>query len=116
MKKIGLLLIMLASLVSVQADSFWFTDLENQNIDVNNVESYFSQWVPTDDGYSYVKTSDYVDNIGLRHIDYKQYYNGKEVEGCLVMVHAKNNIVYCVNGGAMYNGSKIVSLTGLWQH
>lgn len=107
MKKVSLLLIFLASLVSVQADSFWFTDLENQNIDVNNVESYFSQWVPTDDGYSYVKTSDYVDNIGLRHIDYKQYYNGKEVEGCLVMVHAKNNIVYCVNGGVMYNAPSV---------
>lgn len=94
-------------MVSVQADSFWFTDLENQNIDVNNVESYFSQWVPTDDGYSYVKTSDYVDNIGLRHIDYKQYYNGDEVEGSLVMVHAKNNIVYCVNGGVMYNAPSV---------
>lgn len=107
MKKVGLLLIMLASLVSVHADSFWFTDLENQNIDVNNVESYFSQWVPVDDSYSYVKTSDYVDNIGLRHIDYKQYYNGDEVKGSLVMVHAKNNIVYCVNGGVMYNAPSV---------
>lgn len=107
MKKVGLLFILLASLVSVQADSFWFTDLENQNIDVNNVESYFSQWVPIDDGYSYVKTSDYVDNIGLRHIDYKQYYNGDEVKGSLVMVHAKNNIVYCVNGGVMYNAPSV---------
>ena len=83
--------------------SFSFTEMENQNIHIETIESYFFQWFLIDDSYSFQKVSDRTDELGIQHVNYKEYYKGVEVESSLIMVHAKNGIVYSVNGNIMQN-------------
>lgn len=85
--------------------SFSFTDMENQNIHIETIESYFFQWFLIDDSYSFQKVSDRTDELGIQHVNYKEYYKGVEVESSLIMVHAKNGIVYSVNGNIMQNNA-----------
>ena len=52
--------------------SFSFTDMENQNIHIETIESYFFQWFLIDDSYSFQKVSDRTDELGIQHVNYKE--------------------------------------------
>lgn len=48
--------------------------------------------------HTFEKQRDYVDNIGMQHQIYQHSYKGVPIEGELVMVHSKNNVVKSING------------------
>lgn len=80
-----------------------FNNIEEQKISTTTIENYFFQWFLLDEKYTFKKVSDKIDELGLQHVNYKEFYKGIEVEGALIMVHAKDSIVYCVNGSIMEN-------------
>ena len=75
--------------------------VRQDNISTEDVSGYFGQWFSVAPGTTFEVVGDNTDPMGIRHISYQQYYQGVEVEGCLVLVHARNNIVQHVNGALM---------------
>ena len=73
----------------------------SDNIRVDSVSSYFEQWFSLAPGTSFGIIGDETDKMGIRHISYQQYYQGVEVEGCLILVHSRYNTVQFVNGVLM---------------
>lgn len=103
MKRIFLLLFLCATNIAFTQEhkSFMFNDLQEQNISAENIETYFQKRFLLNQDYSFKRISETTDNLGLQHINYKEYYKGIEVEDVLLMVHANKGIVYCVNGQIM---------------
>ena len=87
--------------ISAFSNSYWIKDLESQRIPDENVVNMFNQWFNINNQSTFEKTRDYTDNLGIRHQNFKQFYNGLPVEGYLIIVHSKNGTVSAVNGYVM---------------
>lgn len=79
----------------------FFLNVESENIQVSQVESKFSQWLDLPANTTFAKFRDETDNLGIRHLSYQQSVNGTEILHGIVLVHAKNNVVFAVNGDIM---------------
>ena len=103
MKKIFTLLLCLLVLTPIFAneEGHFFVDLSSQNVAINTVANSFSSYFGFAKGSTFSLFRDTTDALGIRHQSYQQYYQGKEVEYHVVLVHAKNNIVRCINGSVM---------------
>ena len=55
-----------------------------ENILVENVSNYFNNWFSLAPSTSFKVVGDKCDKMGIRHISFQQYYQGVEVEGCLI--------------------------------
>ncbi len=77
-----------------------------ENIQVENISNYFNNWFSLAPSTSFKVVGDKCDKMGIRHISFQQYYQGVEVEGCLVLVHARNGIVQSLNGVLMEDQQK----------
>ncbi len=84
-----------------QNEGHYSMNLKDQNIAIINVTNYFSNWFNIDDNSTFEKTKDDVDEIGMQHIVFQQYYKGTKVEHGVVFVHAQNNMVVSVNATIM---------------
>ncbi|SNR57908.1 Por secretion system C-terminal sorting domain-containing protein [Lutibacter agarilyticus] len=59
----------------------------------------FSAWLPMNDSkYSFEQVSEKTDKLGYTHTNLQQFYNGYPIEGKVVMLHSKNNMVTAMNG------------------
>lgn len=76
-------------------------NVSNEGISTERVTEHFEQWFNLAPSTTFEKVADKTDRMGIRHITYQQYYRGIEVEGCMVLVHARNNTVQHVNGALM---------------
>ena len=76
-------------------------DVEQERIPVSKVSNYFPQWFNLDDKVSFRETNRNIDDIGMVHIAYQQYYQDLKVDGCMVLVHSRNNMVLSVTGAVM---------------
>lgn len=103
MKKLYFIVLMLCSSLLVFASNIghFSRDVSRDNISIDNVADHFDQWFVLSPSSSFLIVGDNTDKMGVRHISYQQYYQGIEIEGCLVLVHARNNKVQHVNGVVM---------------
>ena len=79
---------------------FWL-DVEPQNISVTNVQDKFATWLDLPAKTTWKSFRDETDDLGIRHISYRQYVQGYEIGNSIVMVHAKDGKVLVVNGDIM---------------
>lgn len=101
MRRIFLIVYCVFISISVFSNSYWIKDLESQRIPDENVVNMFNQWFNINNQSTFKKTRDYTDDLGIRHQNFKQLYNGLPVEGYLIIVHSKNGTVSGVNGYVM---------------
>lgn len=95
-------LLLLSCLLTYASNVGHFSkSVRQDNISTEKVSGYFGQWFSVAPGSTFEVVGDNTDPMGIRHISYQQYYQGVEVEGCLVLVHARNNTVQHVNGVLM---------------
>ena len=98
MKKLVLILCLWFCTLLTYANKHFYFDLEGKNISLSEVENLFYQWFELAPNTTFKITRDYVDNLGIRHINYQQYYNGLEVENSIIMIHLKSNKITSANG------------------
>ena len=103
MKKIVLLFVAIFAYNAICANiqGHFFLNVESDNIQVVNVESHFVQWLDLPANTTFTLFRDTTDNIGIRHLSYQQFVNGTEVANSMILVHAKINVVFAVNGDIM---------------
>lgn len=103
MKRIFTILWFMLALMSVNAneEGHFFVDLSSQNVALTTVANSFGSYFSYANGSTFTLFRDTTDALGIRHQSYQQYYQGKEVEFHVVIVHSKNGIVGCINGSAM---------------
>lgn len=101
MRRIFLIVYCVFISISVFSNSYWIKDLESQRIPDENVVNMFNQWFNINNQSTFKKTRDYTDDLGIRHQNFKQFYNGLPVDGYLIIVHSKNGTVSAVNGYVM---------------
>ena len=103
LKKQLLVVAFLVSAIEIFAsgNGHYTLDVEKQHITVNDVTDYFSQWFNIDGNVSFREMNINVDDIGMKHIAYQQYYQDLIVDGGMVIVHSRNNIVQSVTASVM---------------
>lgn len=60
------------------------------------------------EGLSFEKIRDEVDELGIRHQSYKQFFNGIEVEGYLLIIHSKEGKVTSISGSLLQQTPAII--------
>lgn len=59
----------------------------------------FRDWLPLNNSeYSFENVSERTDKLGFTHTNLQQFYKGYPIEGKVVMLHSKNNLVTAING------------------
>lgn len=103
MKRLFSILVAIFATISLFANmqGHFFLNVENENVQVANVESHFAQWLDLPANTTFTLFRDETDNLGIRHMSYQQYVDGTIIQHGIVLVHAKNGIVYVVNGDIM---------------
>lgn len=103
MKRLFVILVAIFATISLFANmqGHFFLNVENENVQVANVESHFAQWLDLPANTTFTLFRDETDNLGIRHLSYQQYVNNVEIPNGIVLVHAKNNKVFVVNGDIM---------------
>ena len=103
MKRLFSLFVAIIATISLFANmqGHFFMNVADENVQVTNVESKFAQWLDLPANTTFVQFRDETDNIGIRHLSYQQYVNNVEIPNGIVLVHAKNNKVFVINGDIM---------------
>lgn len=76
-------------------------DFTNKNVKFSSTYNFLYEWLDIDRNTTFEITRDEIDELNIRHTTYQQYYNGLKVDGNIVLVHSKNNIIKSVNGVIM---------------
>lgn len=76
----------------------FYVDLSKENKTTEQLSKDFNSWFNLDTNHSFVLLSSKTDELNLTHNYYQQYYKGVLIEGAILMLHAKNGIVYASNG------------------
>ena len=88
----------------------FYVDLSKENKTTEQLSKDFNSWFNLDTNHSFVLLSSKTDELNLTHNYYQQYYNGVLIEGAILMLHAKNEIVYASNGQiAQFDKIEVVS-------
>ncbi len=88
----------------------FFVDLSKENKTTEELSKDFNSWFNLDTNHSFALLSSKTDELNLTHNYYQQFYKGVQVEGAMLMLHAKNEIVYASNGQiAQFDKIEIVS-------
>lgn len=104
MKRITILSILLAIwtlAVSAQNNGHFWMRLGDKHIAMDEAVSKISEWQSVADGSTFQLLRDETDALGMRHMRYRQWVNGVEVQGSAVMVHGRDGVVTSVNGVVM---------------
>ena len=72
--------------------------LEENQVDAATILREFNSLVNLSEDHTFEKYFEENDNIGFTHIKYKQVYKGIPIDGGILIVHIKNNIVNSING------------------
>jgi Zn-dependent metalloprotease len=76
----------------------FYVDLSKENKTTEELSKDFNSWFNLDNNHSFVLLSSKTDELNLTHNYYQQYYKNVSIEGAILMLHAKNGIVYASNG------------------
>lgn len=76
-------------------------DLVGKKIKTSSVQDSLYNWLDIDGNTSFKVVRDEVDDINIRHISLQQYYGGLPVDGNVILVHSKDDVVRSVNGVVM---------------
>lgn len=88
----------------------FYVDLSKENKTTEQLSKDFISWFNLDINHSFVLLSSKTDELNLTHNYYQQYYKGVLIEGAILMLHAKNEIVYASNGQiAQFDKVEVVS-------
>ena len=88
----------------------FYVDLSKENKTTEQLSKDFNSWFNLDSNHTFVLLSSKTDELNLNHNYYQQYYKGLSIEGAILMLHAKNGIVYASNGQiAQFDKIEIVS-------
>ena len=88
----------------------FYVDLSKENKTTEQLSKDFNSWFNLDTNHSFVLLSSKTDELNLTHNYYQQYYKGVLIEGAILMLHAKNGIVYASNGKiAKFDKVEVVS-------
>lgn len=96
---------------NVDVSGHFRMDLSGQNISVNSISTYFSQYLDLPDNTTFTVFRDETDPMGYRHISYQQYVEGHEVGNGMVLVHAYNGVVLSMNGDVLTRTQQVGSAT-----
>jgi Zn-dependent metalloprotease len=72
--------------------------LVKSNVEVSSLDNFIADTYGAGGKFVFKAVREYTDDLGMTHIDYKQYCNGIEVQNSILIVHLR--------------GSKVVSITG----
>ncbi|MFK7781715.1 M4 family metallopeptidase [Psychroserpens sp.] len=70
----------------------------NEELNFTDGTHVLKQFLETSDQITFVQLKSEVDNIGMKHETYQQYYNGIPVEFAIYKVHSKNQKLTSING------------------
>ena len=88
----------------------FYVDLSKENKTTEQLSKDFNSWFNLDNNHSFVLISSKTDELKLTHNYYQQYYKGVIIEGAILMLHAKNEIVYASNGQiAQFDKVEVIS-------
>lgn len=88
----------------------FYVDLSKENKTTEQLSKDFNSWFNLDTNHSFVLLSSKTDELNLTHNYYQQYYKGVLIEGAILMLHARNEIVYASNGQiAQFDKIEVVS-------
>lgn len=96
--------LLIALMQTVQAENsnghFWLK-LQDKNVGMDDAVRHFGEWLNLPSGSTFELLGDETDELGIRHLRYRQYVEGYEVQASMVMVHGRNGIVTSANGVVM---------------
>jgi Zn-dependent metalloprotease len=72
--------------------------IEENQFNAITILREFNSLVNLSEDHTFEKYYEEDDNLGFTHIKYKQVYKGIPIDGGILMVHIKNNIVSSING------------------
>lgn len=103
MKKVILFLMLLVG-VGAQAatnDGHVWLKLQSSNVRMDEAVNHFGEWINLPAESTFELLSDETDQIGMRHLRYRQYVAGVEVQASMLIVHGRNGLVTTANGVVM---------------
>ncbi len=105
MKTVAAACLMMAAVTqTVQAETgdghFWLK-LQEKNIGMDDAARHLGEWINVPEGTTFELIGDETDDLGIRHIRYRQYVDGYEVQSSMVILHGRNGVVTSANGVVM---------------
>ncbi|WP_448606110.1 M4 family metallopeptidase [Paenimyroides ceti] len=76
----------------------FIAELENYAISTTELREGFNEWFALDSRHTFTLVKEYTDALGITHQSYQHLFEGYTIEGELILVHSKNNLVQVVNG------------------
>ena len=67
----------------------------------DNAAQIVANYYTIPEGLSFEKIRDEIDELGVRHQSYKQFFNGIEVEGYLLIIHSKEGKITAMSGSLL---------------
>ncbi len=103
--KVALVLLLQTTLVQTilaeTGDGHFWLKLQGKNIGMDGAVGHFGEWFNLPKGSTFELLSDKTDKLGIRHLRYRQYVRGCEVQASMVMVHGRDGIATSANGVVM---------------
>lgn len=96
-----ILAVMTTAAYAESSDGHFWLQLRDKNIQMDDATNHFAEWLnlPADATFQLLK--DETDELGIRHLRYRQYVAGVEVQASMVMVHGRDGLVTSANGVVM---------------
>lgn len=105
MKKFFLFAAAALSAIIVEAqqlrDGHFFKSFTDAEVTAQAAPEVFSEWFTLPEGTEWRETRRATDNLGMEHVDYRQYVGGIEVEHAIVKLHFKDGVLRSANGNVM---------------
>src|SRR5688572_7542202 len=73
-------------------------DIKNKALSKNDVVQNLSAMLGLSAKHSFRQAAEKTDKLGITHINMQQYYQGVKVEGGMILIHSKNDLVNYMNG------------------
>ena len=86
---------------STSQDGHFWLQLRDRNIRMDDASKYFGEWFNLPADATFLLLNDETDELGIRHLRYRQYVAGVEVQASMVMVHGRDGLVTSANGVVM---------------
>jgi len=84
--------------ITTDLNGSFSVSIEENKIDATTILREFNSLVNLSEDHTFEKYYEEDDNLGFTHIKYKQVYKGISIDGGILMVHIKDNIVNSING------------------
>lgn len=83
--------------IEIEKGSFHHS-LKKYKLTKEQVCTDFKGWLHINENYTFHLISERTDELGFTHLNYQQQYKRIPIDGCMVMVHIKNEEATSING------------------